>query len=106
MAAFGLRALAALPKPRLRAAALALAALGVAAVAVQMVRVHPYQNEYFNFLVDKSGLADRWQMAYWGVSHKEALERMLKLHPQGRVSVNSRDYDLYTPEQKSPTLSR
>ena len=99
MAAFGLRALAALPKPRLRAAALALAALGVAAVAVQMVRVHPYQNEYFNFLVDKSGLADRWQMAYWGVSHKEALERMLKLHPQGRVSVNSRDYDLYTPSR-------
>ena len=99
LAAFGLRTMAALPKPRLRAGALALAAVGVAAIAVQMVRVHPYQNEYFNFLVDKSGLADRWQIAYWGVSHKEALERMLELHPQGRVSVNSRDYDLYTPSR-------
>ena len=95
LAAFGLRWMAALPKPRLRAGALALAALGIALTTVEMVRLHPYQNEYFSPLADRSGAADRWQMDYWHVSQKEALERMLELHPQGRVSASSRDYGIY-----------
>ena len=85
LAAFGLRGLAALPKPRLRAAAFALAAVGVAAVAVQMVRIHPHQNEYFSPLLNKSALADRWEMDYWRVSHKAALDALLKIQPSGRV---------------------
>jgi len=94
LAAFGLRALFALPNPRLRAAAFALAALGLAAVAVQMVRIHPYQNDYFNPLVDKSGLANRWQMDYWRVSYREALEALLEIQPTGRIDVSGHEIHL------------
>ena len=94
LAAFGLRALAALPNPRLRAGAFALAALGLAAVAVQMVRIHPYQNDYFNPLADKSGLANRWQMDYWRVSYREALEALLEIQPTGRIDVSAHEIHL------------
>ena len=87
LAAFGLRGLAALPKTGVRAAALALTAVGIAAVVVQMVRVHPHQNEYFNFLVNKSGIADRWEMNYWRVPYREALETLLEMRPGGRVAI-------------------
>ena len=87
LAAFGLRALAGIPRPNLRAAAFALAALGIALAAVQMVRIHPYQNVYFNSMVDKSGLSDRWTMDYWHVARKEALEAMLTMQPAGPVTV-------------------
>ena len=87
LAAFGLRWLTALPKPRLRAAAFALAALGIAVVVVQMVRIHPYQNEYFSPLVNKSGIADRYEMDYWHVSYREAFETLAKMESNGRVAV-------------------
>ena len=84
LAAFGLRALADVPRPNLRAAAFALAALGIALAAVQTVRLHPDQYAYFNSLVDKSGLANRWEM---GVSRREALEIILEMQPNGRVAA-------------------
>ena len=88
LAAFGLRWMSALPKPRLRAAAFALAALGLAVSTVQAARLHPYQNLYFNALADKSALADRWEMDYWSVSYREALDAALKTQPAGRVAIS------------------
>ena len=88
LAAFGFRFAAALPKPRLRTAAYALAALGIAAAAVQMVRLHPYQHEYFSPLVDKSALADRWLLDYWRMARKEALETLLETRPDQTISVD------------------
>ena len=99
LASFGLWTLAALPKPPLRAAAFALAALGIAAVIVQMVSLHPYQHEYFNPLVGKSDLAERWEMNYWRVSYREALGELLKAHPTGRIAVMSPDGDQYKMER-------
>ncbi len=90
LAAFGLNALSALPNPRVRAAALALAALGIAAAAVQIIALHPHQNDYFNSLADKDGLADRWQMNYWRAANKDALDALLKLEPSGILPVNAR----------------
>ena len=87
LAAFGLRGLAALPKPSLRAAALALTAVGIAAVAVQMVSLHPLQSEYFSPLLNKSGIADRWDMDYWRVSYRGALETLLKTRTGERVAI-------------------
>ena len=89
LAAFGLRGLAALPKPSLRAAAYALTVVGIAVVAVEMIRLHPYQHEYFSPLLNKSDLADRWEMNYWRVSHKEALDALLEIQPSGGVAVMS-----------------
>ena len=89
LAAFAMRFVAALPKPRLRTAAYVLAALGIALAAIQIVRLHPIQDSYLNPLVDKSDLFDRWQIDYWGISRKQALDEMLSMQPAGRVSVNS-----------------
>ena len=52
-----------------------------------MVHLHPLQNDYFNSLVDKSGLAGRWEMDYWRASRKEALDALLAMNPSGRVTV-------------------
>ena len=87
LAAFGLRWLDALPKPRLRAAAFALAAVGIALTVAEMVRLHPYQNEYFSPLISKSGIADRYEMDYWHVSYREAFETLANMEPNGRVAV-------------------
>ncbi len=106
LAAFGLRFIAALPKPNLRAAAFALAALGIALAAVQMVRLHPVQNDYFNPLADKSALADRWEVNYWGVSHRQALERMLSIQPAGRVSVNSCSFSAWALDRNLKIIPR
>ena len=87
LAAFGLRGLAGLPKPGVRAVALALAAVGIAAIAVQTVLIHPYQSAYFTFWVNKNGLSDRWYMGYWRASYPEALKTMLKIQPSGPVAI-------------------
>ena len=87
LAAFGLRALADIPKPSLRAAAFAAATLGIVAAIVQMVHLRPHQNDYFNSLVDKNGLAGRWEMDYWHTSRREALEALLTMQPNGRVTM-------------------
>ena len=87
LAAFGLRSLGDIPKPSFRAAAFALAALGIALAVVQMVRIHPYQNDYFNALVDKTDLVDRWDMGYWHLSRKEALETVIEIQPTGLIAV-------------------
>ena len=88
LSAFGLRTLAEIPKPRLRAAALALAALGIAAAAVQTVSLHPIQDTYFNPLADKRDLAKRWEVSYWRLHYKEAMEAILKMQPAGRFAVS------------------
>ena len=100
LAAFGLSGLAALPKPRLRTAACALAALGIAVVAVQMVRLHPMQKEYFGPLVNRNELDTRWQTRYWNdVLHKEALETMLELQPDGIIFANKTHVKPILPEK-------
>ena len=105
LAAFGLRALAAIPKPRLRAAAFAFAALGLAAAAAQIVSLHPVQSEYFNVLVDKASVSDRWDMNYWRVSRKQALDALLKIQPSGRILVSGdhhviQDIRLFPPDDR------
>ena len=87
LAAFGLNALASISMPRLRVGALALTAAGIAIVVVQMVSVHPYQADYFNPMVGKSDLAERWTMDYFHLSARDALETLLETYPNERVDV-------------------
>ncbi len=87
LAAFGLRTLSDIPKPRLRAAAYAMAALGIAAVVLHMAALHPYQNDYFSPALDKTALAERWDMNYYLASYKEALGELLEIQPAGRIAI-------------------
>ena len=95
LAALGLgRLLSALDsKPRARIAVCALAALGLAAVAVQMAWLHPYQNEYFSPLANPYGgrVGERYEMDYWDVSRKEALEWLVEAYPEQRRIIVKTD---------------
>ncbi len=78
LAAFGLRGLAgALGRRRLRAAVYGAAGAGIAAAVVSMALIHPHEDVYFNFLVDRVTPDHlRWQYAmdYWGHPIRQGLE--------------------------------
>ena len=88
LAALGLRRLLSAldSKPRARIGVCALAALGLAAVAGQMIWLHPYQNEYFSPLANPydGRIGERYNMGYWDVSRKEALEWLVETYPDER----------------------
>ena len=54
------------------------------------VKLHPYQQVYFNALVDKSNnaLLANWEMDYWGLSFKEGFEKILELDSSKQIRVN------------------
>ena len=95
LAALGLRRLLSAldSKPRARIGVCALAALGLAAVAGQMVWLHPYQNEYFSPLANPydGRIGERYNMDYWDVSRKEALEWLVETYPDERRLIVKTD---------------
>ena len=75
---------------RLASVAAGVCAVGLASAVCWIVRLHPHEHVYFNFLVDRKTperLRTRFDMEYWAVSHKEALEFLLDAHPTGRIPV-------------------
>ena len=70
----------------------ALAAAALAGAAVDAVRLHPYQQTYFNFLVDRRTpeyLRTQYRMLYWGTEFREALEYLLARFPGATLHVDS-----------------
>jgi hypothetical protein len=47
---------------------------------------NPHQNLYFNFLAGKN-LSSNWEMDYWGLSNKEALEFILENDNSSSIKV-------------------
>ena len=91
LAACGLRGLlAAAPRPWARRGAWVLASAALAGMAADVVRLHPHQAAYFNFLVDRSTperLRTRYQMLYWGTEYREGLEHLLARYPDATLTV-------------------
>ena len=91
LAVYGLRRLlAAAPRRWLRQGIYALAAAALAGMAVDLARLHPYQQAYFNFLVDRrtpERLSDRYQVMYWGTEYREGLEYLLRRDPHATIHV-------------------
>ena len=84
LAAFGLRWATSRGRRWAGAGAYALTAAALALTVVEMVQLHPYQNDYFNFLVDRGAperLKARYTMDYFGNSRREALECLLERYP-------------------------
>ncbi len=96
LAACGLRGLlAAARRPWARRAAGVLAAAALAGMAVDVVRLHPHQAAYFNFLVDRwtpERLRARYEMLYWGAERREGLEYLLARHPDETLYVDAVSY--------------
>ncbi len=79
--------------PRTRTTGRWLMALALVVVllppAVWMTRQHPYQNLYFNRLAgkDMQTVKMNFDLDYWGLSHREGLEALLRLDPRPRISI-------------------
>ena len=97
LATGGLHALTtAARQPRVRGGALGtygLAGLGAAATLGAMVALHPDQHLYFNFLEDRATperLRARYDLDYWMVSSRRALEFLLARYPEGPLYIHMR----------------
>ncbi len=96
---------------RLAALAGAVAALGLASVVAWMFRLHPHEHVYFNFLVDRKTperLRTQFQLDYWDVQHKEALEFLLDAY-QREITVDRflwQHAALLRPEQRRRVATR
>ena len=90
LAVFGLHGVMVLARGRWpRAGAYALTGAAVAVTVVSMVRVHPYEDNHFTVLTDRTTPghpASRYEMEYWGQYIRPAV--ILKDHPPGRVFIS------------------
>jgi hypothetical protein len=62
--------------------------------------VHPYQNVYFNFLAGKN-LKERFDLDYWGLSNRQALEYILSSDNRTTVRVWSNNFPKLDVAMKS-----
>lgn len=72
----------------------------VLVTGVYMVRSHPHQYMYFNFLAgDRNTIHKRYEMDYWGLSYRQAWEYFFRHLPADKVDVewqnNPGEYNLY-----------
>ena len=65
-----------------------LAALSIINTSWQMIKYHPHQNVYFNFLAGKKVLG-KFDMDYWGLSYKQLYEYILSNSSKTRIYVTN-----------------
>ena len=74
----------------LKAGMYGLVGAGLGLVILQMAQIHPQQQVYFNFLVDRTTpehLRTRYEMDYWRLAGRQVLEYLLNRHPGETVYV-------------------
>lgn len=69
-------------------------------IAVVMIRMHPFQQTYFNGIPSKQ-LTGRFEADYWGTSFKQLLERIDKKYPHEELVLYSRSEPLHFNYQAS-----
>ena len=57
-------------------------------VCFVMVKNHPYQNVFFNFVAGKN-VKKNFEIDYWGLSNKQALELILKNDKRNLIKIGS-----------------
>ena len=92
LAAFGLHGIMAVARGRWpRVGAYALAGGAIAVALVSMVRIHPYEDNHFTLLTDRTTPErpeSRYEMDYWGQYVRPVLTGILRDHPSGAVFVS------------------
>ena len=92
LAAFGLHGIMVVARGRWpRVGAYALAGGAIAVVLVSMVRIHPYEDNHFTLLTDRTTPErpeSRYEMDYWGQYVRPVLTGILRDHPSGAVFVS------------------
>ena len=93
LAVFGVRWLATVRRQRAwQGGVYGLTGAGLLLIVLQMVQLHPQQQFYFNFLVDRTTpeyLRTQYAMDYWRVSLVGDLKYLLERHPEGTVYLSS-----------------
>ena len=92
LAVFGLYRMAAAlsRRPVCRGGLYALTGAGIGLIVLQMAQLHPQQQVYFNFLVDRTTpgqLQREYDLDYYRAAHREGLEYILNQHPGEKVYV-------------------
>ncbi|WP_026464086.1 glycosyltransferase family 39 protein [Adhaeribacter aquaticus] len=64
-------------------------AINMGMVLKFMIESHPYQNVYFNELINKNNIQQKFELDYWGLSHRQALEFLLKRETNAIVNFNA-----------------
>ena len=91
-----------------RAGVYGLAGLGVGLVLFQMLQLHPWQHDYFNFLVNRTTpeyLWTRYAMDHWQLAYRRTLEYLLERHP-GETLVVLGSSKLVENQQILPAAAR
>ena len=92
LAAVGLRWLTTVARGRWpRAGAYALMGAGVTVTIVSMIRIHPFQDDYFNSLVDRTTpqrLQSLYTVNYWRMSGLHLLNDIIRDHPSGALHLS------------------
>jgi len=90
---FGLRRLAsAFRQARWRVAVYGAAGAGLTATLISMALIHPNEQVYFNFLVDRAAperLRSQYAMDYWRHPDRQAIERLLDQNPSRSITANT-----------------
>ena len=76
---------------RLRVGMYGAVGAGMAASVFAIASIHPHQQVYFNFLVDRTTpehLSSRYDMDYWLLMYREGYEHLLEKHPSGSLRVH------------------
>ena len=91
LAVFGLHGLASFFKRKpLRAGIYVLVGMGVAMMLASIIRIHPLQQCYFNFLMDRTTpeyLRSQYWMLDWGPGALKVLEHLLKQDPSSPIYI-------------------
>ena len=110
LAASGLRLLASRDAAWARRGAYAAAGVAAAGILIAMARIHPHQNVYFNFLVDRTTperLRTQYDMDYWGRAGLDALRHLARTYPPTSVCLTGvQDGWRFLPEAQRKTIDR
>jgi energy-converting hydrogenase Eha subunit A len=77
--------------PRLALAATGLACVvSFASTTYHIITTHPYENLYFNFLAgpNLAAVKQNYELDYWGLSFRAALEYLVKTDPSAQIIIN------------------
>jgi hypothetical protein len=73
----------------LRSCMVLLMLVGLAEPTWFMIRYHPFQNVYFNILAgERSSLRQRFELDYWGLSYKQAIDAILTHDPRDEIKIS------------------
>jgi len=62
----------------------------LSSTVVSMIQYHPFQNVYFNVLAgrDMKTIKDRFDLDYWGLSYRQALEKILEKDKEENIALH------------------